>query len=84
MQKHRKTMRLVLLHNEVANAIRAFGRPVFIGDAEVDYLCGACATRLCVGMREGDLAGLAFICGCGWSNRVPWRAEDAEQQAQAE
>ncbi len=63
---------LVLLENEVANAIPASGTPVFVGDGDVDYVCAACAAQLCVGMRSGDLAGLAFMCGCGRSSRVPW------------
>jgi hypothetical protein len=79
----RKTMQLLLLHNEVRNAIRASGRPVFVGDADVDYVCGACGSALCVGMREGDLAGLAFVCGCGRTNRVSWPVDGELQLASA-
>ncbi len=77
MSTPRRTFTLLVLHNEVKNAIRASGEPVFVGDAGVDYLCGVCGVQLCVGMREGDLAGLAFTCACGASNLVPWPAEGA-------
>lgn len=72
MAKVRKAFTLLVLHNQVKNAIQAHGEPVFIGDAGVDYVCGVCGVQLCVGMREGDLAGLAFTCACGASNLVPW------------
>lgn len=80
LNKHRAKT-LVLLYNEVANAIRASGGPVFIGDAAIDYLCGACGAPLCVGMKDGDLAGIVFICGCGAYNRVPSLANDPEELA---
>jgi hypothetical protein len=72
MAGERKTVTLMLLHNRVKDAIRAHGEPVFVGDSSVDYVCGSCGVPLCVGMREGDLAGLAFTCECGASSRVPW------------
>jgi hypothetical protein len=72
MRDHRKTVRLLPLEHEVPNAIRASAdRPVFVGDASVDYACGVCGSALCVGMRDGDLAGLAFVCTCGSANLVP-------------
>ncbi len=75
MASARRTFTLLVLHNQVKNAIRACGEPVFVGDAALDYLCGVCGVPLCVGMRDGDLAGLAFRCACGASNLVPWRAD---------
>jgi hypothetical protein len=83
MAPARRKFTLLVLHNQVKNAIRACGEPVFVGDAGVDYLCGVCGVPLCVGMREGDLAGLAFRCACGASNLVPWRAEQAAELAMA-
>ena len=71
MRNERKTLRLMPLESDVPNAIRASGSPVFIGDAGVDYVCGTCGAALCVGMRDGDLAGLAFTCACGSANLVP-------------
>ncbi len=71
MLHERKSVPLMLLESEVEHAIRVSRTPVFIGMADVDYSCGACGVTLCVGMREGDLAGLAFTCGCGASNLVP-------------
>ncbi len=65
------TVALRLLHNEVKYAIRANGAPVFVGDSTVDYVCGSCGFLLCIGMRHGDLGGLAFTCRCGATNRVP-------------
>jgi hypothetical protein len=75
MRNERRAIPLQLLPGETRNAIRAMGDPVFIGDAGVDYVCGLCGAPLCVGMREGDLAGIAFTCSCGASNLVPWPAE---------
>ncbi len=75
MRNQKKTIPLLLLQGEVKNAIRAKGDPVFIGDAGVDYVCGLCGVPLCVGMREGDLAGLAFTCACGAPNLVPLPGE---------
>ena len=74
MQEPHRATTLELLDNEVPNAIRARGAPVFIGDASVDYLCGMCGGPLCVGMRDGDLAGIVFVCGCGATNLVPLSA----------
>ena len=81
MPTPRRSFTLLVLHNQVRNAIRASGEPVFVGDAGVDYLCGVCGVQLCVGMREGDLAGLAFTCACGASNLVPWAEEGAKPPA---
>ncbi len=75
MYHMRKSVTLQLLCDEVRNAIRVSDRPVFVGDAGIDYLCGNCGFPLCTGMREGDLGGLAFVCACGWSNRVPCEGE---------
>ncbi len=82
-RKTHKVVTLPVVESEVKHAIRAAGEPVFIGDAQVDYLCGACETPLCIGMREGDLAGLAFTCGCGACNVVPWPADGARPFAPA-
>jgi hypothetical protein len=75
MRNQRRAIPLQVLPGETRNAIRARGAPVFTGDAGVDYVCGRCGISLCVGMREGDLAGIAFTCSCGASNLVPWPAE---------
>lgn len=83
MHTSRRKVTLTLLHNHVKNAIRAAGEPVFVGDASVDYVCGSCGVPLCVGMREGDLAGLAFTCACGASSRVPWSDAARREVAQA-
>lgn len=83
MKGTRRTVTLVLLHNDVRDAIRAAVDPVFVGDASVDYVCGWCGVPLCVGMREGDLAGLAFRCACGATSRVPWPENAAEREDRA-
>jgi hypothetical protein len=75
MRNERREIPLQVLPGETSSAIRATGSPVFIGDAGVDYVCGSCGTPLCVGMREGALAGIAFTCACGATNRVPWPPE---------
>jgi len=87
LDSHRVT-RLLLLDNEVPHAIRAGDRAVFTGDASVDYVCGSCGAPLCVGMRDGDLVGIVFICKCGACNRVPalateWEGRLRESQAAA-
>jgi hypothetical protein len=78
MRNERRVMALQILPGETRNAIRAMSAaPVFVGDAGLDYICGSCGTPLCQGMREGDLAGIAFTCSCGASNLVPWPTERA-------
>jgi hypothetical protein len=71
MQTHRKAMNLLLLSNTVRHAIPARAGPVFIGEGDIDYVCAACGSPLSVGMRAGELAGVAFVCTCGSSSRVP-------------
>jgi hypothetical protein len=76
MRSRNRALNLVVLHNKVAHAIAAVDGAVFVGDGDIDYLCGACGSALSTGMRDGDMAGLAFICGCGWSSRVPYLPSD--------
>jgi hypothetical protein len=71
MQTHRKAMYLLLLSNTVRHAIPARAGPVFIGEGDLDYVCAACGSALSVGMRAGEMAGVAFVCTCGSSSRVP-------------
>jgi hypothetical protein len=83
MGHDRKRISLMLLSNEVRHSIRVLRLPVFVGTADIDYSCGACGATLCAGMREGDLAGLAFTCTCGASNLVPLAAETGPAPPQA-
>jgi hypothetical protein len=55
------------------------GAPVFVGDGEHDFLCGACESVLCSHMRRDALAGMVFRCHCGTLSFVPgrWRAPEA-------
>jgi hypothetical protein len=71
MREPRRVAMLELLDDEVPNAIRAGAAPVFFGDAGIDYLCGMCGSELCLGMRDGALAGMVFVCSCGATNLVP-------------
>ena len=71
MREPRRATTLEVLDSEVPNAIRAGATPVFVGGADIDYLCGMCGSELCVGMRNGDLAGIVFVCTCGATNLVP-------------
>ncbi len=82
MRNERRVVQLQVLPGETRNAIRAMGDPVFLGDAGVDYVCGRCGVPLCVGMREGDLAGIAFTCACGAPNLVPLPPEWATDEPQ--
>ena len=81
MLNNHRAKKLMLLDDEVAYAIRTSGRPVFTGDAAIDYLCGACGAPLCVGMKDGDLAGIVFVCGCGAYNRVSSLPNDPAELA---
>jgi len=75
MREQNLAVELILLSGEVGDAIRVVDGPLFVDDGGLDYVCAACGARLCFGMHEGELAGLALTCGCGWSSRVPSSTE---------
>jgi hypothetical protein len=81
MRSRNRALSLVVLQNEVANAIAVRNGAVFVGGGDLDYLCGACGSPLSTGMHDGEMAGLAFICGCGWSSRVPYFSDVTRGEA---